>query len=94
MCSEVGSRIPLLANVGYADLFCFIEVTSTAVSTLKVPVGGRVNWNPLVGFISAEVDVALTEESCCERWEMRVSSDIDVEASVSLLERSRPSEAG
>jgi len=57
-------------------------------------VGGRVNWKPLVGFISTGVDVALAEESCWERWEIRASSDIDVEASVSLFERSRPSEAG
>jgi len=36
----------LLANVGYADLFCFpVELSNTEVSTRSEPVGGReLNW--------------------------------------------------
>ena len=46
-CSGAGKRIPLLVKDGYADLFCFTEVSRADVSTLNDPVGGRVNWNEL-----------------------------------------------
>ena len=39
--------MPLLVKDGYADLFCFTEVSRADVSTLNDPVGGRVNWNEL-----------------------------------------------
>ena len=88
--SGAGSRIPLLAKEGYADLFCFTEGPSKAeVSTLSEPVGGRppVNWKPL-GFISMGVDAVglLLAEMRARR-----ERDASFGSLLVLIERARPS---
>jgi hypothetical protein len=82
--------MPLLANVGYADLFCFTEGSTLVVSTRSDPVGGLVSGKAEVGvgLMGVAVAVVLGEPSCCERWEMRERRDTDEDMSGSLLERS------
>lgn len=67
---------PLLANAGYADLFCFIaDASKVVVSTLREPVGGRVNGYPLLVLASTGVDVLLVLESWLRLAEIRARSD-------------------
>lgn len=89
--SEVGRSIPLLAKEGYADLFCFNDGPSSAVSTRKEPVGGRLNWKPFVGFMST--GEPLLPGSWFRLAEIRASSEMDASfgSLLVLKERVRPS---
>jgi hypothetical protein len=88
--SGAGSKIPLLAKEGYADLFCLTEESSVDVSTRKEPVGGRVNWNAL---LPESVGVLFVFDSWPRFAEIRAK--IDTLASLGSLfvlrERARPS---
>jgi len=61
--------MPLLANVGYADLFCLTEGSTLVVSTLRDPVGGLVSGKaPVgVGIIGVAVALVFGEPSCWDR---------------------------
>lgn len=87
--SGAGSKIPLLAKAGYADLFCLTEASIVDVSTRKEPVGGRVNWNA----VAESVGVGRLFESCPRFAEIRAR--IDTLASLGSLfvlkDRARPS---
>jgi hypothetical protein len=88
--SEAGKSMPLLAKEGYADLFCFSDGPSSAVSTRREPGGGRLNWKPFAGLIS-------TGEPLPGSWfrlaEIRASSEMDASLGSLLVlkERVRPS---
>lgn len=87
--SGAGSKMPLLAKEGYADLFCLTEVSSVDVSTRKEPVGGRLNWKAL----PESVGVTRLFESCPRFAEIRASIDTftSLGSLFVLSERARPS---
>lgn len=89
ICSGAGSRMPLLAKDGYADLFCLTEASRADVSTRSEPVGGRVNWNELLS-----TGVARPFGSWFRFPEIRAKSDTlaSLGSLFVLSERSRPSE--
>lgn len=86
--------MPLLANVGYADLFCCFmeEPSNTEVSTLSDPMGGRLNWKLLLDDGSTGV---ATLPGLGEPLLFFNRARRDVEASLGsllvLMERARPS---
>jgi len=99
-CSGAGSSIPLLANDGYADLFCFTTGLSRAdVSTLNEPVGGRaLNWKPLAGGLTSTGVAPLfcAELSWPRLAEIRARREIEASLGSLLVlgERTRPSGRG
>jgi len=80
--------MPLLVKDGYADLFCFTEVSRADVSTRNDPVGGRANWYELPS-------IEFTGVSWVRLPEIRAKREtfVSLGSLLVLSERPRPSDS-